>query len=81
MDSAGDLCFLDDPASITIGGGGHSVTAAITGSTHITGRVASVGAIKVGDSVSAQITIRNGKPVVTTIRDPAGQLPQGGSLP
>jgi hypothetical protein len=67
--------------SITIGVGGHSVTAAITGTTHITGRVRSAGAIKVGDSVSAQITVRNGKPVATTIRDPAGQLPQGGGLP
>lgn len=67
--------------SITIGGGGHSVTAAITGSTHITGRASNASAIKVGDSVSAQITVRDGKPVATTIRDPAGQLPQSGNLP
>lgn len=67
--------------SITIGAAGHSVTAAITSATRITGRATSASAIKVGDSVSAQITVRNGRPVATTIRDPAGQLPQAGTLP
>src|SRR6185437_5442327 len=58
--------------SITIGGAGRSVTAAITSSTHITGRVSDAAAIKVGDLVSAQLTMRDGRPIATTIRDPAG---------
>jgi hypothetical protein len=69
-------------ASITIGGGpGQSVTAAITSSTRITGKVTSIGAVKVGDQVSAQITQSNGgRPTATAIQDPA-QAPSGGSLP
>jgi hypothetical protein len=67
--------------SITIGGPGHTVTAAITSATRITGKVTSIGAIKVGDQVSAQITQSNGgQPTVTAIQDPA-QAPSGGSLP
>jgi len=68
--------------SITIGGGpGRSVTAAITSSTRITGKVTSIGGIKVGDQVSAQITESNGgQPTVTAIQDPA-QAPSGGGLP
>jgi hypothetical protein len=69
-------------ASITIGGGpSHSVTAAITSSTRITGKVTSIGAVKVGDQVSAQITESNGgRPTATAIQDPA-RAPSGGSLP
>jgi hypothetical protein len=67
--------------SITIGGPGHTVTAAITSSTRITGKVTSIGGIKVGDQVSAQITESNGgQPTVTAIQDPA-QAPSGGSVP
>jgi len=67
--------------SITIGGPGHTVTAAITSATRITGKVTSIGAIKVGDQVSAQITQTNGgRPTVTAIQDPA-QAPSGGTLP
>jgi hypothetical protein len=68
--------------SITIGGGpGQSVTAAITSSTRITGKVTSIGGIRVGDQVSAQITRTNGgQPTVTAIQDPA-QAQSGGSLP
>jgi hypothetical protein len=67
--------------SITIGGPGRTVTAAITSSTRITGKVTSIGAIKVGDQVSAQITQRDGgQPTVTAIQYPA-QAPSGGSLP
>ena len=67
-------------ASVTIGGGpGRSVTAAITSSTRITGSVTSIGAVKVGDEVSAQITQSNGgQPTVTAIQDPAQS---GGGLP
>jgi hypothetical protein len=67
--------------SITIGGPNHTVTAAITSSTRITGKVTSIGGIKVGDQVSAQITESNGgQPTVTAIQDPA-QAPSGGGLP
>jgi hypothetical protein len=68
--------------SITIGGGpGHSVTAAITSSTRITGQVTSIAEIKIGEEVSAQITVSgSGKATVTAIQDPA-QAPSGGSLP
>jgi hypothetical protein len=67
--------------SITIGGPGHTVTAAITGATRITGKVTSIGAIKVGDQVSAQITQRNGgQPTVTALQDPA-QAPSSGTVP
>jgi len=67
--------------SITIGGPNHTVTAAITSSTRITGKVTSIGGIKVGDQVSAQITESNGgQPTVAAIQDPA-QAPSGGSLP
>src|SRR5580698_928523 len=67
--------------SITIGGPNHTVTAAITSSTRITGKVTSIGGIKVGDQVSAQVTESNGgQPTVTAIQDPA-QAPSGGGLP
>jgi hypothetical protein len=68
--------------SITISGGpGRSVTAAITNSTRITGKVTSIGGVKVGDQVSAQITKSNGgRPTVTAMQDPA-QEQSGGGLP
>jgi hypothetical protein len=65
--------------SITIGGNGPSVTAAVTSSTKITGRVSSISGIKVGDEVSAQLTGTGGKLTVMSIQDPAGTLPT--SLP
>jgi len=67
--------------SITIGGPDRTVTAAITSATRISGKVTSIGEIKVGDQVSAQITQSNGgQPTVTAIQDPA-QVPTGGGLP
>jgi hypothetical protein len=67
--------------SITIGGPNHTVTAVITSSTRITGKVTSIGGIKVGAQVSAQITESNGgQPTVTAIQDPA-HGPSGGGLP
>ena len=67
--------------SITIGGPGRTVTATITSATRITGKVSSIGAIKVGDQVSAQITQSNGgQPTVTAIQYPA-QVPSGGTVP
>jgi len=63
--------------SITIGGPGRSITASITSSTRITGKVSAISGIKVGDQVSAQITEGNGSPTVAAIQYPA-QMPAGG---
>jgi hypothetical protein len=61
-------------SSITIGGPGRELTAAITSSTSFTGRVRSAGGIKVGDVVTAQISGNGSRLVATAIQDPA-QLP------
>jgi hypothetical protein len=66
--------------SISIGGTGRSVTAAITSATKVTGRVSGIGGVKVGDQVTAQITQASGQATVTAIQDP-GQLPSSGGLP
>jgi hypothetical protein len=66
--------------SITIAGGSHTVTAAVTSSTKVTGKVSSIGAVKVGDLVTAEITESGGKATATAIQDPAS-LPSGGGLP
>lgn len=57
--------------SITIAGSTHTLTAAVTRLTQISGRVHSISGIKVGDTVSAQITQSGGRPVATVIQDPA----------
>jgi hypothetical protein len=57
--------------SITIGGDGPSVTAAVTGATTITGTVHGIGGVKVGNEVSAQITGTAGHLTATAIQDPA----------
>ncbi len=62
--------------SITLDGGGQLITAAVTRSTVITGKVASIRGIKVGDLVSASITGANGKLTADSIQDPAS-LPSG----
>jgi hypothetical protein len=63
--------------SITLGGGPQTVTAAVTHSTKVSGKVTSIGGIKVGDLVSASITgTSGGKLVADTIQDPAS-LPSG----
>jgi len=66
--------------SITIGGPAHTVTAAVTSSTRVTGNVSSIGAIKVGDQVSAQIMQNGGRATATAIQYPP-QSPLGGSAP
>jgi hypothetical protein len=66
--------------SITIGGPDHTVTAAVTSSTRITGRVSSIRSVRVGDMITAQITQSGSRTVVTAIQDPA-QLPPGASSP
>jgi hypothetical protein len=63
--------------SITIGGSGPSVTAAVTSTTKVTGTAATgsaargIGGVKVGDEVSAQITGTAGHLDATAIQDPA----------
>ena len=66
--------------SITIGGPAHTVTAAVTSSTRVTGSVSSIGAIKVGDQVSAQIMQNGGRSTAIAIQYPP-QSPPGGSAP
>jgi hypothetical protein len=48
------------PASITIGSGGNVVTVAVTRATKVTGKVAGIGGVKVGDLVSATIPAPTG---------------------
>lgn len=57
--------------SITLAGSGPSVTAAITGSTQVSGNVTSVSGIKVGDQVVAQVSGESSSSLVATaIQDP-----------
>jgi hypothetical protein len=55
--------------SITIGGEGASVTAAVTGATTITGRAHGIGGVETGDEVSAQLTGTATRLTATAIRD------------
>jgi hypothetical protein len=57
--------------SITLTSGGQQVTAAVTSSTRVTGRVTRIGGVKKGDLVSVQITGSNGKLTASAIQDPA----------
>jgi hypothetical protein len=57
--------------SITIGGPGQSVTAAVTAATKVTGRVSRIGGVKVGDFVAVSITGTDGKLTADSIQDPA----------
>ena len=57
--------------SITIGGDGPSVTAAVTRSTEITGEVHGIGGVKVGTEISAQLTGTARHLTATAIQDPA----------
>jgi hypothetical protein len=66
--------------SITIGGSGHTVTAAVTTSTRVTGKVSGISGVKVGDQVSAQIVQNGGTASATAIQDPA-RSPAGGTAP
>jgi hypothetical protein len=59
------------PTSITIGSGGNVVTAAVTRTTKVTGKVTGISGVKVGDLVSATITGAGGKLTADSIQDPA----------
>jgi hypothetical protein len=67
--------------SVTIGGPGGSETAAVTSATKVTGTVTSVGGLRVGDQVSAQIVVNDGRATATAIQDPAQAPSSGGGLP
>jgi hypothetical protein len=72
----GGLVRAVSATSITVGGNGQEVTAAVTRATVITGKVSSISGIKVGDFVSASISGTNGKLTADSIQDPAS-LPSG----
>jgi hypothetical protein len=57
--------------SVTIGGAGPSVTAAVTSTTKLTGHVHGLGGVKVGDEIAAQLTGTPSHLVITTLQDPA----------
>jgi hypothetical protein len=56
--------------SITIGGAGPSVTAAVTSATKITGRAHAIASVKVGDQVAAQVAGTPSHLTLTTLQDP-----------
>jgi hypothetical protein len=66
--------------SITIEGTGPAVTATVTPSTRVSGRVASISGIRVGDQVSALITRNGGRTTATAIAYPP-QPPGGAGVP
>jgi hypothetical protein len=53
------------------GAGSHAVTAIVTKTTRVTGKVSSIAGIKVGELVSETITGTDGKLTADTIQDPA----------
>jgi hypothetical protein len=57
--------------SITVGGAGPAVTAAVTSATKVTGTARGIGGVEVGDEVSAQITGGASHLAATAIQDPA----------
>jgi hypothetical protein len=57
--------------SITVGAGDRAVTATVTRATAVTGKVTSIGGVKVGDVVSASISGADGKLTAASIQDPA----------
>ena len=63
--------------SITIAGAGPTVTATVTRSTRVSGRVASISGIRVGEQVSALITRNGGRATATAIAYLPG--PPGGA--
>ena len=63
--------------SITIAGAGPAVTAAVTPSTRVSGRVDNVSGIRAGDQVSALIARNGSRTTATAIAYPPG--PPGGA--
>jgi hypothetical protein len=79
MSEAGRVTAVSS-TSITLGGPGHSLTAAVTSSTKFTGQVTSISAVKVGSNVSVEISESGGRATAIAIQDPA-QGPPSTSLP
>jgi hypothetical protein len=61
--------------SITIGGNGPSVTAAVTSATKITGTARGIADVRAGDHVAAQVSGTPGHLAAIAIQDPAGSSP------
>jgi hypothetical protein len=60
------------PGTITIGGGPMgAVKAAVTSATRFTGTARTLPAVRVGDTVQAQVTVTNGVARVVSLQDPA----------
>jgi hypothetical protein len=70
MEIAGKVAAVS-ATSITLDGAGQQITATVTGATKVTGRVTSIGGVKPGDVVSAQLTGTGGSLTATAIQDPA----------
>jgi hypothetical protein len=60
--------------SVTVGGGpGRAISARVTSATQFTGRVRSLAQVRVGDTVTAQITVSDGVARLVRLQDPASQ--------
>ena len=59
--------------SLTVGGPGTAVSAAVTSATRFTGAARSLAQVRAGDVVSVQITESGGRARVDTLQDPARQ--------
>jgi hypothetical protein len=60
--------------SVTVGGGpGQEITARATSATQFTGTVRSLAQVRVGDTVTAQITVSDGVARLVRLQDPASQ--------
>jgi len=70
MEIAGKVAAVS-ATSITLDGAGQQITATVTSATKVTGRVTSIGGVKPGDVVSAQLTGTGGNLTATAIQDPA----------
>jgi hypothetical protein len=57
--------------SVTLGGPGGTISAAVTSVTQFTGRVRSLRGVRAGDQVAMQVRVTNGVARLVTIQDPA----------
>jgi hypothetical protein len=60
--------------SVTVGGGpGQAISARVTSATQYTGTVRSLAQVRVGDTVTAHITVSDGVARLISLQDPASQ--------
>jgi hypothetical protein len=59
--------------SVTVGGPGQAISARATSATKFTGKVRSLAQVRVGDTVSAEITVSGGAATLVRLQDPASQ--------